>query len=472
MALTTDEEVKVRQIITAFTNGKKVSDLSSVTSILGGETMEIIQNGVSKKVTIDQLRIAATPDANGCYPDVPLNRVSIQRYSGQESTVPTMEGNLSIIDKIKATAYPCLIDRSSKVVAKLNGNTMRKTADGTVAVLNDWTMPAMLAIGGIWFKYEYNAATNVKTYKFSTLKVLGYKYIRRRFLNLFGGSIYNDGTKNYLTSRSGVFTTQNTSLVNYQAYALNMGSNFRAIAAQDQEVYRFYFWLIEQNFNSQAIIRGICDVNSTNWSLYSRTGDTDGAGIAGQSSYAQMYKTGEFTLDIVGHKGSGTNTVTMNSVATTVAPYKWLWREGMLAGPYWLYMTGYLILGNKVYKAKDLKNIHLSDVTTANIATYYDYYCDIAADSGFILENFEGSLIPSLVGGTDSKGMADYLYRPTYNETTLYIPAGLGAAYNGSNGGLSLLHSDYGVSTTNPSCGGALASDDPADTISDGTIAA
>ena len=56
--------------------------------------------------------------------------------------------------------------------------------------------------------------------------------------------------------------------------------------------------------------------------------------------------------------------------------------------------------------------------------------------------------------------------------TNVYIPAGSGGAGNGSPLGVSVLHSDSVLSNAHPHYGSALASDDPTDTIPDGTVAA
>ena len=56
--------------------------------------------------------------------------------------------------------------------------------------------------------------------------------------------------------------------------------------------------------------------------------------------------------------------------------------------------------------------------------------------------------------------------------TNVYIPAGSGSAHYGSNLGVSVLYSDGVLSLATAFFGSALASDDPTDTIPDGTVAA
>ena len=56
--------------------------------------------------------------------------------------------------------------------------------------------------------------------------------------------------------------------------------------------------------------------------------------------------------------------------------------------------------------------------------------------------------------------------------TNVYIPAGSGGADHGSSLGVSVLYSHHVLSLASPGYGSALASDDPTDTIPDGTVAA
>ena len=56
--------------------------------------------------------------------------------------------------------------------------------------------------------------------------------------------------------------------------------------------------------------------------------------------------------------------------------------------------------------------------------------------------------------------------------TNVYIPAGSGSAFDGSSLGVSVLNSNRVLSNASPAYGSALASDDPTDTIPDGTVAA
>ena len=78
-----------------------------------------------------------------------------------------------------------------------------------------------------------------------------------------------------------------------------------------------------------------------------------------------------------------------------------------------------------------------------------------------------------MVGGTDHTGHCDMYWRAANAAgTNVYIPAGSGSAHDGSDLGVSVLRSDDVLSSAGPNYGSALASDDPTDTIPDGTVAA
>ena len=437
----------------------KITDYSAITTITGNETILVVQDGVTHSATLAELQLGQ-PDSQGLYPEVPLNYVEIKRTVAQTSYTVVLNGNLGMADEICKTAFPCLIDRNSIITTLLNGNDVKKTADGITATLDDWTLQCMVRMGGFWKKYIYDASTNTKIFRFSTKKVRGYKYVRRRFLNMFGGCVETHDSKNMLLSNSGKFTTQSLNIRQYHEYAKNLGDNFREIATQDREVYRFYFWLMELTYNSQSVIRGICDVNLSWWGSLNRSED------GGQSSYGQFYKTG-VTNDIVGHKGELTIAISNGESEINVKPYRWLWREGMLSGPYWIWETGYLKVGGKWYKAKNINTNVSWEVTDAD---NWQYLCDECTTLGYILEDFEDTLIPSQAGGSEATGHCDHYWRAD-DQTAIYIPAGVGDANNGSYLGVSVMNSNNVVSNSNTICGGALASDDPTDTIADGTVA-
>ena len=86
------------------------------------------------------------------------------------------------------------------------------------------------------------------------------------------------------------------------------------------------------------------------------------------------------------------------------------------------------------------------------------------------MENFEDTMFPTQVGGSDSKGLFDYYWLNKTDVTSNFIPVVVGSANNGSDVGVSALLSFDDVSTSHTLHGSALASDDPTDTTPDGTV--
>jgi hypothetical protein len=439
----------------------KITEMPTASALQGQEVFEVVQNGVSKQCSITEI-LSAAPDANGVYPDVPLNRVVLKRYSMQTSTIPAIEGNLGMITKILATAYPVLLDSNSRVVAYLNGDDITKTADGLTAVLNDPLHQVMAHLGGIWAKYEYDASTNTKIFKFSVYKVRGYRYIGSRFVPCYGGTVI-DGK---LLSIADQWTTQNYNIQQYHDYAKAFGDNYREYAMQDHEVYRMYFWLIKQTFNSQSIYEGIDNVDWTWW--YTNGGNVD----AGYTYCSPFHKTG-VTNSIKGHEGELSVTVKNKAdVSVTVKPNKFLWCENRLSGPYWIWATGYIKKNQVWYRCKDLSKIAF-DVTDDYEAVCDEAAKDTSTTDGFILENYKDTLIPSALGASATTGMCDNYWRAANpSETTVYVPAVVGGADHGSRLGVSVVNSSHVASSATPRFGGAPASSDPSDTIADGTVAA
>ena len=125
---------------------------------------------------------------------------------------------------------------------------------------------------------------------------------------------------------------------------------------------------------------------------------------------------------------------------------------------------------DKWYVAKDINTFTSFDPTSDQ----YEYLCDaVKTTESYILEDFEDTVSPSMVGGTDNTEHCNMYWRAEDAAgTNVYIPAGSGGAGNGSDLGVSVLASNRVLSGACPDYGSALASDDPTDTIPDGPVAA
>ncbi len=78
-----------------------------------------------------------------------------------------------------------------------------------------------------------------------------------------------------------------------------------------------------------------------------------------------------------------------------------------------------------------------------------------------------------MLGGSSTTGHCDRFWRvASPGAGTVYIPAGVGSALSGAALGVSVLYSSDGASYSSAGSGGALASDDPTDTIPDGAVVA
>ena len=435
----------------------KFTDYPKASLLNGDETLLVAQDGAIKQCSLADIA-AAAPNQAGVYPDVPLNRITIKRFAAQESATVVATDNLGMMSRIFALFFPCLIDRNSNIVAYLNGNDTTKTIDGLAATLDDYSMPCMVRLGGYYRKYEYDAVTNTKIEKYSVYPVKGYKYIRRRFFPMFAGEVEEQGGKKILTSNANKWATQNYNIQQYHEYAKNMGDNFRAIAIQDFNEYRKMFFMWKRSYNCQSFY----GITGFDWNKWSATPNAE----SGKTGVAQPYING-VTTSIKGMEGQlAEQTFTYKDGTTQkYKPYKFLWAEGFLAGPWWLRCSGALKKADKWYVAKDINTCATWEATDDS----HQYLCDACTKEGWILENFEDTMFVTQVGGSDTKGLCDYYYRAD-SQTTNYIPVVVGSANDGSNVGVSCLSSNYGVSHSNSYRGSALASDDPTDTLTDGTV--
>jgi len=435
----------------------KFTDYPKASLLNGDETLLVAQDGAIKQCSLADIA-AAAPNQAGVYPDVPLNRITIKRFAAQESATVVATDNLGMMSRIFALFFPCLIDRNSNIVAYLNGNDTTKTIDGLAATLDDYSMPCMVRLGGYYRKYEYDAVTNTKIEKYSVYPVKGYKYIRRRFFPMFAGEVEEQGGKKILTSNANKWATQNYNIQQYHEYAKNMGDNFRAIAIQDFNEYRKMFFMWKRSYNCQSFY----GITGFDWNKWSATPNAE----SGKTGVAQPYING-VTTSIKGMEGQlAEQTFTYKDGTTQkYKPYKFLWAEGFLAGPWWLRCSGALKKADKWYVAKDINTCATWEATDDS----HQYLCDACTKEGWILENFEDTMFVTQVGGSDTKGLCDYYYRAD-SQTTNYIPVVVGGADYGSNVGVACLNSGGGVSISDSYYGSALASDDPTDTLTDGTV--
>lgn len=435
----------------------KFTDYPKASLLNGDETLLVAQDGAIKQCSLADIA-AAAPNQAGVYPDVPLNRITIKRFAAQESATVVATDNLGMMSRIFALFFPCLIDRNSNIVAYLNGNDTTKTIDGLAATLDDYSMPCMVRLGGYYRKYEYDAVTNTKIEKYSVYPVKGYKYIRRRFFPMFAGEVEEQGGKKILTSNANKWATQNYNIQQYHEYAKNMGDNFRAIAIQDFNEYRKMFFMWKRSYNCQSFY----GITGFDWNKWSATPNAE----SGKTGVAQPYING-VTTSIKGMEGQlAEQTFTYKDGTTQkYKPYKFLWAEGFLAGPWWLRCSGALKKADKWYVAKDINTCATWEATDDS----HQYLCDACTKEGWILENFEDTMFVTQVGGSDTKGLCDYYYRAD-SQTTNYIPVVVGGADLGSVVGVACLSSNNGVSYSYSNFGSALASDDPTDTLTDGTV--
>lgn len=402
------------------------------------------------------------------YKDVSQQYVTNKRFHSQLSPLFVRANNESYVDALFNTCRPCIVDRNARVVSYLDKDYVTKLLSGDTANLTQWDRPVMLQYAGFYSRYEHDLVTNEKIKNISTLPIKGYTYHKRRFRGLYDGAVVTnsaDGSsKSFLTSNSGVYSTHSVSLQNFHAYAKNLGPSFRAMSWQDHEILVWLLWLIEGTTNSQDVYRGIVDVNGTNWAAYNKSAS------GGQTTYGQFHLNG-ITNDIVGHKGEKTITISdFPSGAITVKPHKWMYVENFIAGPYWLAATGRLFSNDNVYEFKDLSKIAFTVNADASLL------CSIAgikpAANGYqrILETYRDTLVPEVIGGSDTTGYCDQWYGLSNMGVGPYVPVLRGIAGLGSIAGLGFLLSDYGPAYATASVGAVLAADDPSDPIPDGWV--
>ena len=85
----------------------KFTDYPKVSLLEGTETFLVAQNGSIKQCSIADIA-AAAPNSAGVYPDVPMNRITIKRFSAQASGTVVATDNLEMMNRIFSLFFPCL----------------------------------------------------------------------------------------------------------------------------------------------------------------------------------------------------------------------------------------------------------------------------------------------------------------------------------------------------------------------------
>lgn len=138
MALTPEEELKLRSIIQAFDNGQKTTDLPEINKLNGSEFIEVIQDDISKKTSVKNIKSSESKEfteISGIRKSIPLKRqkgdIFLITSSGKEEIYVDKNAGGKSINIIAPDGYK-LDFKCSDSSHGLSLSTSSKILSGTI----------------------------------------------------------------------------------------------------------------------------------------------------------------------------------------------------------------------------------------------------------------------------------------------------------------------------------------------------
>lgn len=180
MALSTDEENKVREIIEAFTNGKRLSDLPDVSGNNPFKLLcEVLEDGESKKAALAAMLPYMEENCMyGIEYDVTVSSPDVTRIGNM-----SLHKSLPVHNRMKG----CLLDDNGNVVEYLNPSDWTgQTRDGSRGQV-------MVELPMYYRKFETEG--NKRRVKFSEYPLPGYHQVKKKYVSAYEASVQRSTTK-------------------------------------------------------------------------------------------------------------------------------------------------------------------------------------------------------------------------------------------------------------------------------------
>lgn len=459
--LTNEEENKLRQIIIAYDNGKKIDELPELGSANPLDlTIEVSDNGISKQSKMGAL--------------LPYVEDQVAYGIEWDITVPTTPatriGNADLHRSlpVQSRMRGCLLNDDGTVREYLNPSTWEgHVLDGTRGQV-------MVEIPSHYRRFDVDG--NKRRAKISEYPVPGYEFVTVKYISAYEAAM--DRTTGTLCSvvnadanfRGGNNTdwdgtyrsllgmpVTSTSRPLLRTAARNRGDGW---ACNDYNVYRDMVWLyfIEYaNLNSQTAYNperdgsgfmqgglgiGVTNIAGTDWTTYNNQNPFIACGTT--NTLGNM--SGQTTVTLADEFPGTTRTVTPNRYRGVENPFGHIWK---------------LTDGILIQVAADNTQVNVSDNPTAygdSITADYEMRGLESRTTGFITDiilNSYGDIVPSAVGGSSSTYWSDYHITGTTPLGLRPIASG-GSAAEGSMAGLMCVSSNVTINASGANIGSRL----------------
>ena len=475
MAFTEAQEAILEQIIEAFQNGKRLSDLPEVEGTnpynLFCEVLD--EDGESKKAALASLLPYLEDDCSyGVEFDVTVSSPTCTRIGNTN-----LHKSLPVHSRMKG----CLLDDDGNVVEYLNPN------DWTGNVLDGSRGQVMVEIPAHFRKFETDG--NKRRVRISELPLAGYHAVPRCYVSAYEATVQRSTSKLASVKNTSVdyrgggnnsewdgtyrsmlgMPATSISRTNFRKYARNRKTTTTEWNCMTYDVQKTLYWLFVVEYatlNSQAAYNpaltsegfrqgglgsGVTNLNGTLWSTFNGynpvipCGTTDSLGN----------NTGEVIYTMPTEYDSS------NTIEVQVPRYRgvenpfghiWQWTDGINVRISPTEANGGDGL-SKVFVCSDPSKF------TDSGYTGYSHVGNEARAEGYVKEVIFGNggeIMPSVCGGGSTTYFCDYHYTNIPTSETLRGVLFGGHAFNGASAGFAYANSTDVPSTTNADIGSRL----------------
>ena len=180
MALSADEENKVREIIEAFTNGKRLSDLPNVSENNPFNLLcEVLEDGESKKAALATMLPYMEEQ---CMYGIERDKTVSSRFVTRIGNT-ALHKSLPVHNRMKG----CLLDDDGNVVEYLNPR------DWTGHVRDGSRGQVMVEFGDFYCRFETSG--NIERVKFSLYPLPGYRYVPLMYVSAYEATVQRSTNK-------------------------------------------------------------------------------------------------------------------------------------------------------------------------------------------------------------------------------------------------------------------------------------
>lgn len=473
MALTAEQEAVVLQIIAAFQNGKRLSDLPHVKgedpfSFIVG----VMENGESKQTNMAKLLPYLEDEcAYGIQFDTSVSSPTCTRIgnTGLHKTLP-----------IQSRMKGCLLDDDGKVVEYLNPKSWEgHVRDGSRGQV-------MVELPAHYRKFETSGT--IRRVRISEYPLPGYHLVQKQYVSAYEATVQRSTTKlcsvanNDADYRGGgnqsdwdgtyrsVLGRPATSIsrTNFRSYARKRKTSTTEWNCMTYDIQKELYWLfvIEYaTFNSQAAYNAAKDANG-----YAQGGLGDGVTTWDGISWSNF--NGYHPFVPCGHTdslGNNSGTVSYNVLDSAGATLKtfsvpryrgvenpfgqiWQWTDGI----------NIRISPTSANGGDDLSQVFVcSDPAKFTDSNYngYSHVGNEASTEGYAKSHIfgeYGEIIPDAVGGGSTTYLCDYHYTNIPTSETLRGVLFGGAASYGAAAGFACAYAYYVPSDRDANVGSRL----------------